>query len=93
MAIMRIPLGRGTLLIADPGILVKGDKIEQADVTWLKHEVPYIVGGNMDLGSTSGSKLTIEPGATVNFTSGAGSGLGILPVPLEFWWLMANLTT
>ena len=59
-----------------PGILVKGDKIIQSEVTWLKHQVPYVVDGDLDLGSPSGSKLIIDPGATVSFTSGSWLRVG-----------------
>jgi parallel beta-helix repeat protein len=69
-------IGTGNTFKTGPGILLAGDKIEQADVTWLKHEVPYILGGDMELGSSSGSKLTIEPGATVQFTSGSWFRVG-----------------
>ncbi len=55
-------IGMGNSFNTGPGILVKGDQIEQAEVTWLKQEVPYVVDGRLDLGGTSGSKLIIEPG-------------------------------
>jgi len=69
-------IGTGNSFNTGPGILLRGDQIEQADVTWLKHEVPYILDGDMELGSSSGSKLTIEPGATVKFTSGSWFRVG-----------------
>lgn len=69
-------VGRGNSFNTGPGILLRGDKIEQADITWLKHEVPYILDGDMELGSSTGSKLTIEPGATVKFTSGSWFRVG-----------------
>ena len=64
-------IGMGNSFNTGPGILVKGDRIEQAEITWLKQEVPYVVDGDLDLGGTSGSKLIIEPGTIVNFTSGS----------------------
>jgi parallel beta-helix repeat protein len=69
-------IGTGNSFNTGPGILVSGDNIEQSDVTWLKHEIPYILEGDMELGSSSGSKLTIEPGATVNFASGTWFRVG-----------------
>jgi len=69
-------IGTGNSFNTGPGILLRGDHIEQADVTWLKHEVPYILEGDMELGSSSGSKLTIEPGATVKFASGSWFRVG-----------------
>ncbi|MFO7670333.1 MAG: PKD domain-containing protein [Bacteroidales bacterium] len=69
-------IGAGNSFNTGSGILVRGDRIEQSEVTWLKQEVPYIVNGGLDLGSTSGSKLTIEPGSNVNFTSGSSLRIG-----------------
>ncbi|MDX2432443.1 MAG: PKD domain-containing protein [Bacteroides sp.] len=69
-------IGRGNSFNTASGILVAGDHIEQADITWLNHEVPYIIGGDMDLGSSTGSKLTIEPGTTVKFSSGSWFRVG-----------------
>jgi parallel beta-helix repeat protein len=50
-------------------ILVKGDKIEHADVTWVNPGIPYAVDGTVDLGSATGAKLTIEAGTRVGFTA------------------------
>jgi len=69
-------IGTGNSFNTGPGILLAGDYIEQADVTWLKHEIPYILKGDMELGSSSGSKLTIEPGTTVKFASGSWFRVG-----------------
>jgi len=69
-------IGMGNSFNTGPGILVKGDQIELAEVTWLKHVVPYVVDGRIDLGSSSGSKLIIEPGAMVTFTSGSSLRVG-----------------
>ncbi len=69
-------VGTGNSFNTGSGILVKGDRIEQAEITWLKHEVPYIVDGGLDLGGPSGSKLIIEPGTVVNFTSGSSMRIG-----------------
>ena len=69
-------IGRGNSFNTASGILVAGDHIEQADITWLRQEVPYILEGDMDLGSSTGSKLTIEPGTTVKFSSGSWFRVG-----------------
>ena len=61
-----------------PGILVKGDKVDQPEITWLKHNVPYVVDGRLDLGATSGSKLIIEAGTSVNFTSSSSIRIGYI---------------
>lgn len=71
-------IGRENSFNTGPGILVKGDKIIQAEATWLKHQVPYVVDGNLDLGSASGSKLIIEPGTTVSFSSGSWIRIGYI---------------
>ena len=57
--------------LTGPGILVRGDDIEQASVTWIRQDAPYILTGNHFLGSTAGSSLTIEPGTVLKFTSNA----------------------
>ena len=69
-------IGMGNSFNTGPGILVRGDRIEQSEVTWLNHQVPYVVDGGIDLGSSSGSRLIIEPGATVNFTSSSKLRVG-----------------
>ncbi len=71
-------VGSGNSFNSGPGILVKGDKVEQAEITWLKQDVPYIVDGRIELGSAAGSKLIVEPGATVNFSSGSDMRVGYL---------------
>lgn len=58
------------------GILVKGDRVEQASVSWLKHNAPYIVSGDVHIGVETGATLTIEPGTTVSFAEGAAIYVG-----------------
>jgi len=81
-------IGTGNIFNTGPGIIVKGDEIEQADVTWLKQSVPYIVHGTVLLESTTGSKLTIEPGTTVKFTESSEMYVGYHPG--EFGILVAD---
>jgi parallel beta-helix repeat protein len=69
-------IGTGNTFNTGPGIMVAGDKIEEAEVTWLKQNVPYICDGDMYLGSATGSKWTIEPGTTVTFTLGSSIYVG-----------------
>lgn len=69
-------IGTGNLFSTGPGILVKGDRIEQQEVTWLKHPVPYIIDKDVYLGSTSGSKLTIQPGTILKFTESSAIYVG-----------------
>lgn len=69
-------LGTGNTFNTGPGILVKNDEMEQADVTWLKHNIPYIVDGILYIESVSGAKLTIEPGTTIKFSEGSEIQVG-----------------
>ncbi len=49
------------------GVLVKGNAISQ-DVIWNKLNCAYFVDGTMQVASTSGATLTIEPGTVIKFT-------------------------
>jgi PKD repeat protein len=69
-------IGQGNSYLAGPGILLAGDRVEQADVSWTKQEVPYIVDNDMYVGSETGAKLTIEPGTTIQFTESSGFYVG-----------------
>lgn len=69
-------IGLGNTFNTGPGLLVNADYIEQADITWHKQDIPYILDGNIRLGSASGSKLTIEPGTVVKFTEGTSLYVG-----------------
>ncbi len=61
---------------SDRGIRVKGDKMEQADVTWLKLNAPYLIAGDLYIGSETGAKLTIQEGAVLEFTEGSSFLVG-----------------
>lgn len=69
-------IGAGNTFNTGPGIMVKGDKIEGAEQNWLNHNKPYILSGDIYIGSATGSKLTIAPGATVQFTEGSALYVG-----------------
>jgi len=69
-------IGTGNTFSTGPGIFVKGDDMEQSDVTWLKHNVPYILDGNHYIESSAGANLTIESGTTVKFTESAAMYVG-----------------
>ena len=69
-------IGTGNTFNTGPGIIVKGDDMEQADVTWLKQNIPYIVDGVIHVESTTGARLTIEPGTTVKFTGSSEMYVG-----------------
>lgn len=65
-------LGLGNTFSSGSSILVKGDVMEQTDVTWLKQDVPYIIDGSLYIQSPGGAKLTIEPGTILQFTNTSG---------------------
>lgn len=47
------------------GILIKGGNV-QTSGTWINHNVPYVIEGDVDVGSnTSNPVLTIAPGTTI----------------------------
>ena len=69
-------IGTGNTFNTGPGIRVRADDMEQADVTWLKQNIPYLIDGTIYVGSTSGAQLTIEAGTTIEFTSGSEINVG-----------------
>ncbi|MCD6161146.1 MAG: cadherin-like domain-containing protein [candidate division Zixibacteria bacterium] len=56
-------------IATDYGIIVEYDKYEQTNETWLAHDVPYTITGDVYVGKTgiSGATLNIEAGATLKF--------------------------
>lgn len=55
----------GTGTVADNeegGILVTGDAVTE-DAIWKKHDAPYIISEDVDIGDPSGVTVTIRPGA------------------------------
>ncbi len=69
-------IGEGNTYADDKGILVKGDNIEQSDVTWINQGVPYVVDNDLNLGAATGSRLVIEPGTVVKFTENSALYVG-----------------
>lgn len=66
---------------ANTGILISDDEEfnKQGTYTWLNHDAPYIVEGNLRIGATgSGVNLTIAAGTTLQFMTNA-----ILEIP--YW--------
>jgi len=64
-------IGSGNVFNTGLGILVEGDRVEQAEMTWLDQGVPYIIDGSIYLGSASGAKLVLEAGTSLEFTEGS----------------------
>lgn len=58
------------------GILVKGDNVEQADITWHNQGIPYVVDNDINLGTQTGSRLVIEPGTVLKFTENSSFNIG-----------------
>ncbi len=69
-------IGSGNDFVTGPGIVVKGDRIEQTDITWKKLNTPYVITGDTYLGSQLGAKLNIEAGTTVKFAKNTGFYVG-----------------
>jgi PKD repeat protein len=69
-------IGSGNSYISTQGILVQSDRVENADETWIRQEVPYIIDGYVDLGSEAGAKLTLQPGIILKFTEGSRFRIG-----------------
>ncbi len=64
-------IGPGNMFETGTSILVKGDDLEQSDVTWHRQNIPYLIDGTLYIGSATGSRLTIDPGTTVKFSEGS----------------------
>lgn len=71
------------------GILIKGGNV-QTSGTWINHNVPYVIEGNVDVGSnTSNPVLTIAQGQRFNssrmlsFTADTADGVQSKPTALE----------
>lgn len=69
-------IGTGNTYNTGPGILVNGERMEQESVTWLNQGIPYIIDGDLYVGTETGAQLTIEPGTTVKFTSNSSLYVG-----------------
>lgn len=69
-------IGAGNTFNTGPGILVNGNTVDQAAITWLAHGVPYIMDGVTYVDSPTGTTLTIAPGSVLKFTSGSDIYVG-----------------
>jgi len=69
-------IGPGNSFETGTSILVKGDNLEQSDVTWSRQNIPYLIDGTLYVGSATGSRLTVEPGTTVKFSEGSDLYVG-----------------
>jgi hypothetical protein len=52
------------------GILVTGSSSVTKSGTWKRHSVPYIFDAVASIGSSTGAKITIEPGVVCKFNTG-----------------------
>lgn len=69
-------IGVGNNITTDLGIEVKAGRLEQSDITWRSQTVPYVLTGDVYLGHSTGSRLTIEPGTEIQFVGGRGLYVG-----------------
>lgn len=69
-------IGVGNNITTDLGIEVKAGRLEQADITWKSQTAPYVITGDVYLGSSTGSRLTLEPGTEIQFAGGRGLYVG-----------------
>jgi len=69
-------IGTGNTYNSTLGILVSGDVYEQTNETWKKQACPYYINGTLNIGSSSGSVLTIEAGNKILFTGGSQIEVG-----------------
>ncbi len=69
-------IGTGNTILDPAGILVYSDDYLQADETWLKQTCPYVIDGDVYIGSSTTAKLTIEPGTVIKFLSDGAIRVG-----------------
>ena len=69
-------LGEENIYMDATGILVKGDNIEQSDITWHNQGVPYVVDSDINLGTETGARLVIDPGTVLKFTENTSFNVG-----------------
>jgi hypothetical protein len=60
---------------ASDGIEVVGGVITR-DAQWRRQDVPYVVNGTIEVGSTYDPGLTIDPGTTLKFAASSGIAVG-----------------
>ncbi len=58
-----------------PGVEVQDGWVSQ-DAVWSKLDVPYLIDDGLPIGGLASPVLTIEPGATLRFSSGRGLSAG-----------------
>ena len=69
-------IGEGNEFSGTKGIFVEYDDYEQDSETWLDQGCPYIIDGEISIGSETGSTLTIEPGTEIGFTKESSIWVG-----------------
>jgi parallel beta-helix repeat protein len=69
-------LGSNNNIDSNLGIEVSSDRIEISSGTWLNHGVPYVVTGDLYIGSATGTEIIIEAGTTVAFAADRGMYIG-----------------
>jgi len=69
-------IGDDNTFTTTTGIEIKGDSFTCSDETWYPQTCPYIIYGELIIGSAEGSRLTIAPGTTLYFTGNSGIKVG-----------------
>ncbi len=69
-------IGEGNSFSTTLGVQVKGDWVETESPTWIKLDCPYIIAGDLYVGSTAGTVFTLEPGITIALANGVKINVG-----------------
>ncbi|MEA2042681.1 MAG: right-handed parallel beta-helix repeat-containing protein [Bacteroidota bacterium] len=66
-----IGTGNSITVSGNKGILVESSTLDKSSVSWKAQTAPFVIEGTVNIQSTAGTELTINPGATVCFLDGA----------------------
>jgi PKD repeat protein len=69
-------IGTGNDIESSTGILVSGNDVDHAEVTWKKQSVPYLISNDVYVQSSTGAILNIEAGTTIAFSGNAAMYVG-----------------
>ena len=58
------------------GICVRGGIIDKPSSGWINHGIPYVIKGDIKIGSTAGSTVQVYPGTNILFTAGSSIQVG-----------------
>ncbi len=69
-------IGKDNSFLTATGIEINGDTYTHSDETWYPQTCPYIIDGELIIGSAEGSRLTVAPGTNLFFTGNSGIKVG-----------------